>query len=133
MTISGLFRFSFIVFLAVIGGCAGQSLQYIGNSNEIADAPTPTGFTISPPEANRIRRLHIDPKKTVDDLYHDGDNYYICNGFDTWNRGRGSTASKAEKYGTMISGRTGEVYNRDSEQWEPDPRSEKESPAERIR
>lgn len=131
MATSHLLRLGLIVFLGVIGGCAGtkiEPLQYIGNSNEIQDAPTPDGFAISPMEAERIRGLRTGPKKTIDDFYHDRENYYVCDGFNTWGRDRGSTDSTARRVGTVINGRTGEVYNRETGLWEPNPRLETASP-----
>ena len=132
-TVSKLFRISCIVFLAVVTGCVasrGKSLKYIGHTNGIEDAPTPSGFEVSPHEARHIIGLHrqnlrdsghdIGIKKTVDDYYHDGKNYYICDGFN------GSKASTALKRGTIINGRSGEIYDRKSKVWKPDARTKKE-------
>ena len=130
MSVSHLLQLACIVLLVAIGGCAGPSLQYLGNSNEIGDAPTPAGFTISPSDAMHINSLHRNyRKKTVDDFYHDERSYYVCDGF-RWGHGRGSTASEARKYGTVINGQTGEVYNRKTELWEPNPEIERESQTE---
>jgi len=73
--------------------------------------------------------LRFGVKKTIDDFYHDEENYYVCDGF-KWGVGRGSTASEARKYGTVINGQTGEVYNRKTELWEPNPGIERESQTE---
>ncbi|QDT95380.1 hypothetical protein [Gimesia aquarii] len=119
MFISSLLRLSLIFFLTIISACAGTSTQFLGHSNEIENTPTPTGFTISPSDAMVIRRLNDGPRIFVDEVYHDGENYYICNNT------IGFKSSQPLKTGRVINGQTGEIYNRKTKSWEPDPRIEK--------
>lgn len=124
MSNSSLLRLNFILFLTVFGGCTGTSAQFLGHSNELENTPTPAGFTISPSDAMVIRRLNDGPRIFVDEVYHDENNYYICN------NSIGFKSSKPLKTGRVINGKTGEIYNRKTESWEPDPRIEKESQTE---
>ncbi len=136
MTFPRLFRLSCIALLAGLSGCATTSVQYIGNSMKIKDAPTPTGFTISPSDAVDIDFGHDWGGSSImtRDIYHDDTNYYVCDGGDlfrlpSWTRVRNSTTSEALEVGLIVNGQTGEIYNRETQQWEPDPRIGKESPS----
>ncbi len=108
-----------MALIAVIG-CAGlgkSPIRYFGDTTEVADLETPSGFRISPNEACDIIRARDGVKIFTDYYFADENNYYVLNGFrldkSRWN---------AKKYGTMINGQTGEIYNRTTESWEPDPR-----------
>ena len=110
-------QISGLLLLAILGGCAGMGkppLRYIADSNEINDAPTPSGFLISPQEANHTAASRQFVGKKVRHFYHDGENYYSV-----YNR---SIAAHARKHGTIINGRTGQIYDRESKSWEADPR-----------
>ena len=114
--------------LAALQGCSGvgkgmSRVDYLGDTNEVADVATPEGFAISPADAAEIV-LHHRPKKTIDEFYADEQFYYVCDGF------TGSTPQTAIDSGTMINGTTGEIYDRATESWLPDPRITKEDIAE---
>lgn len=98
------------------GSLRDNSLQYVGDSNGVDAATAPAGFALSPGEAIDVVNDRHGPRRYVRDIYHDEKSYYVVNGF------KGSTPSRALKQGTIIHGQTGQVYNRDAEQWETDPR-----------
>ena len=93
-------------------------VTYLGDSNDMAAEPIPQGFKISPSDAVQIAMRHNGPKKTVDDFYIDDENYYICDGFS------GSIPQTAIDNGLIINGETGQIYDRESKTWKPDPRDE---------
>ena len=110
------------ILIALCVGCEKNSLTYIGNSISVTNTtPTPPGFAITPAQAKDIINLHHGPKKTVDDLYYDTMHYYVIDGFN------GSKHSRAKSVGTIINGTTGEIYDRGTGLWTPDPRATKGS------
>jgi hypothetical protein len=109
------FQLSWFLSLLALGGCGilqKEPLTYIGNSQEVGDAATPSGFAISPVEANDIIQRYHGPRIFVDEFYHDGRNYYVRNA------GTLSKAAPSKKRCTVINGQTGEIYNREADRWE---------------
>ena len=111
----------FLVALMAAQGCSGVGkgmlrVDYLGDTNEVVDKPTPEGFIISPLEAADIVGQHQGRKKTVDDFYADEQFYYVCEGYS------GSIPQTAIDEGLKINGKTGEIYDRITESWLPDPR-----------
>lgn len=111
--------FFILLCLMSFGGCNNQ-LMYIGDSNQV----NLSGFKITPDECSRIvtlyRKEHLDLiKKTVDGYYRDDRYYYVIDSF------FGSTASGAKERGIMVNGFTGEVYDRKTQTWLPNPLTNK--------
>ena len=114
------------ILLCVLLGCSGigkDTVAYIGNSNEVQSAPTPNGFSISPAEAKEIVQKHRGPKKTIDDYYADDGAYYVVDGF------AGSKPQNARDFGIKINGTTGEIFDRETNSWLPNPRIDNPSAA----
>ena len=112
-------RLLVLTSVVFVSGClqSGQTMTLIDRSEGLGSAPTPAGFTIMPHEAQAIKDALVLPVPFLDVLYHDDDNYYV---------GNGSFKRRSKAYvrdsGTIINGRTGEVYDRESKSWLPDPR-----------
>lgn len=98
-------------------------MRYLGNSTEVADLETPDGFKVSPTELRDIIFARDGAKIFIDDYYADENNYYILNAFGLFN-----SRFTARTHGRMINGQTGEIYNRTTETWEPDPREQIDTP-----
>lgn len=120
------------IFAVIVAtGCTLEKnpLQYIGDSNDLEDAATPSGFSVSPLDARDIMRSHQLLKKTADDYYHNGENYFVVDVLvqsDASDKLVRSNASTAQQTGTIINGQTGQIFNRETQSWEPDPRSNEE-------
>ena len=88
-----------------------QNLHYVGNSGELAELETPKGFEISPQEAMRIFNAARGPRKTILDIYRGPDRYFLIDGFFD------SEPGDAALYGTIIDGRTGQVFDSETQTW----------------
>ena len=107
-----------LLLLSFFAGCnsaAKPTATYLGDSNELATLSTPTGFTITPAEADQIRVLRRGNSIAVHHLYYDNSCYYVCDGF------FGSKDSYAITSGVRIDGKSGAVYNPETAQWDPRP------------
>lgn len=107
--------FVVLIFFA----CSSYKLKYIGDSNQVCLY----GFKITPDECSQIvmiyRMKHLKViKKTVDGYYKDDQYYYVVDSF------FGSTAYGAMKNGIKVNGYTGEVYDRKTQKWLPNPLNE---------
>jgi hypothetical protein len=87
----------------VLAGCHGDiRAVWTESSGRVpSSAPAVEGFKIRPLEALIIAEKEFGMRKTVQHVYADSRYYYIVDGFS------GSQASKAEKSGRRVDGRTG--------------------------
>ena len=123
---SSLYRFALPTVLVIFVGCAGlgqSPIRYVGDTTEVAELETPDGFNISPKELSEIIEAQDGLKIFMDYYYADENNYYILNAFGLFN-----SRFTARTHGRMINGQTGEIYNRTTETWEPDPREQIDTP-----
>lgn len=109
-----------MILLSSLAGCSvfnNRSVRFVGGTDNLAECETPAGFAISPQEASDIINRHRKyPHIFADNIYHDDDNYYLVTvaGFK-------NGSSSAVKWGTIINGQTGEVFNRETQTWEAVP------------
>ena len=88
-----------------------KNFQYLGSSSERAQLEIPTGFEVSPEQAIDIFYAARGIRKTALDIYHGIDRYYIVDAF------LGSTPTDGVLYGTIIDGKTGQVFDSESQTW----------------
>ncbi|WP_339910529.1 hypothetical protein [Symmachiella dynata] len=123
---STIFRSGILILLFTVIAYAGLNkspIQYVGEITEVADLKTPEGFKISPTEVRDIIFARDGAKLFTDHCYADGNNYYVLNLF-----GLLKSRFSAKSGGRMINGQTGEIFNRTTELWEPDPRGQADTP-----
>lgn len=109
--------------MIALSGCGmlqKPRLYYLGDYRQASEASLPAGFSISPSEAVDIAQLEHGRRKVAGYIYRDDKNYYACE----FERFFESTRARAREEGTVISGTTGEVYNRELGFWDTDPRTE---------
>jgi hypothetical protein len=107
------------IVISSLVGCSMfgyRSVEYLGGTNELADVATPAGFTVTPSEAKEIYYRQHNMLIFADNFYHDDENYYVDRYAPLKN-----SASTAVKYGTIIHGQTGKIFNRETETWEDVP------------
>ena len=91
----------------------GGTATYLGDTNQLPSLATPTGFTVTPTEANNIRIAERGNSIAVHHVYHSGDSYYVCDAF------FGSKEQEALTRGLQINGQTGAVFDDDAGEWGP--------------
>mgnify|MGYP003461649059 CR=1 FL=1 len=107
----------FLIFvILILFACSSNKLKYIGDSNQVRL----NDFKITPDECLKIVKIYRKNylkviKITVDGYYKDDQNYYVVDSF------FGSTAYGAMKNGIKVNGYTGEVYDRGTQKWLPNP------------
>jgi hypothetical protein len=124
---TNILRVGCLLLLAILGSCAGPGkppLRFIADSNELDDASTPSGFLVSPREAKRIFFRSRGLRKYTLYFFHDDENYYV-DGFSGFKE---PTPTSARRSGTIINGRTGQVYDHKSKSWEETEPREAEKP-----
>ena len=122
-------QISGLLLLAISCGCAGTKklpLRFIADSNGLTDAPTPSGFLVSPQEAKSIFFRSRGLRKYALYFFHDEEHYYV-DGFSGFKE---PTPASAQRSGTIINGRTGHVYSRSSKSWEAYPRETSSTPTD---